>query len=323
MTALLETAEVGSVYKYTGETTDTYENGALYVVKSTTVKLAQPTISIEETYVKGAAVENAKSYKLLKVVNDQYTDIGEQSIGKQTDGFTNGYVDSNGAFVNDENIGWKRTGFIHIDKLADVDGACVMLTPDSDSTINYCVANFYADDDAGTFVGGLTYSDMNSVGFTAADVVYYAESKNAKYVVFSCRWQGTGSLWVNLTDAIFFCLDEYADILTAGESHTLVVQAIGDGDNYEDSDYSNEVEHVVEEEAVTLISFTIDGTTYQAEEGMTYAEWVDSSYNTDGYYTSGNRLYSASGSQYGTSAGMSTSNVIEDGDVLYMTAGGA
>ena len=33
MTALLETAEVGSIYKYTGETTDTYENGALYVVE--------------------------------------------------------------------------------------------------------------------------------------------------------------------------------------------------------------------------------------------------------------------------------------------------
>lgn len=32
MTALLDTAEVGSVYKYTGET-DTFENGALYVVE--------------------------------------------------------------------------------------------------------------------------------------------------------------------------------------------------------------------------------------------------------------------------------------------------
>lgn len=32
MNALLETAEVGSVFKYTGETTDTYENGALYIV---------------------------------------------------------------------------------------------------------------------------------------------------------------------------------------------------------------------------------------------------------------------------------------------------
>lgn len=34
MTALLSTAEVGAIYKYTGETTDTYENGALYVVES-------------------------------------------------------------------------------------------------------------------------------------------------------------------------------------------------------------------------------------------------------------------------------------------------
>ena len=33
MNALLETAEVGSVYKYTGTTTDTYESGALYIVE--------------------------------------------------------------------------------------------------------------------------------------------------------------------------------------------------------------------------------------------------------------------------------------------------
>lgn len=36
MTALLESAEVGSVYKYTGESTDTYENGALYIVEAVT-----------------------------------------------------------------------------------------------------------------------------------------------------------------------------------------------------------------------------------------------------------------------------------------------
>ena len=32
-----------------------------------------------------------------------------------------------------------------------------------------------------------------------------------------------------------------------------------------------------------LINFTIDGTLYQAEEGMTWQQWVDSSYNTGGY----------------------------------------
>lgn len=35
---------------------------------------------------------------------------------------------------------------------------------------------------------------------------------------------------------------------------------------------------------VSLISFTIDGTEYQAEEGMTWGEWVESEYNTDGCY---------------------------------------
>lgn len=32
MNALLETGEPGGVYKYTGATTDTYENGELYVL---------------------------------------------------------------------------------------------------------------------------------------------------------------------------------------------------------------------------------------------------------------------------------------------------
>lgn len=230
------------------------------VVKATLTRLARPEIGIEETYIKGAAIEGAKSYKLFKVADDQYTDIGEQVIGKQNEGFTKGYVDSTGAFVNDENIGWKRTDFIHIDQLADIGGACVMLTPDTTSSTNYSVANFYTDNDASTFVGSLSYNDMNSVGFKAADVAYYAQTKNAKYVVFASRWQSAESLWANLTDAIFFCLDEYADILTAGESHTLVVQAIGDGDSYEDSDYSNNALYVVEEEVVKTYTLHVGGT---------------------------------------------------------------
>ena len=36
MNALLATADVGSIYKYTGENTDTYENGALYIVEAVT-----------------------------------------------------------------------------------------------------------------------------------------------------------------------------------------------------------------------------------------------------------------------------------------------
>ena len=35
---------------------------------------------------------------------------------------------------------------------------------------------------------------------------------------------------------------------------------------------------------VSIINFTIDGTAYQAEEGMTWAEWIDSDSNTIGLY---------------------------------------
>lgn len=34
----------------------------------------------------------------------------------------------------------------------------------------------------------------------------------------------------------------------------------------------------------TIISFTISGDHYEAEEGMTWEQWCDSTYNTDGYY---------------------------------------
>ena len=33
-----------------------------------------------------------------------------------------------------------------------------------------------------------------------------------------------------------------------------------------------------------MISFSMYGITYQAEEGMTFGEWVTSEYNTDGWY---------------------------------------
>lgn len=38
---------------------------------------------------------------------------------------------------------------------------------------------------------------------------------------------------------------------------------------------------------VALISFTVAGTEYKAVEGMTWTEWCDSEYNTDGYYIDG------------------------------------
>lgn len=39
-----------------------------------------------------------------------------------------------------------------------------------------------------------------------------------------------------------------------------------------------------------LITFTIDGTTYQAIDGMTWGEWVNSEYNTGGFSISNNAV---------------------------------
>ena len=41
------------------------------------------------------------------------------------------------------------------------------------------------------------------------------------------------------------------------------------------------------ENTVAMIEFTINETTYQAEEGMTWGEWVASDYNTDGFRIGG------------------------------------
>ncbi len=49
---------------------------------------------------------------------------------------------------------------------------------------------------------------------------------------------------------------------------------------------------------VSLISFTIAGTTYQAISGMTWGEWVaDTNYNTDGYYINGEMVCASNGQQ--------------------------
>lgn len=62
--------------------------------------------------------------------------------------------------------------------------------------------------------------------------------------------------------------------------------------------YGQNVTIIVTADTPPLISFTIAGTTYQAEEGMTWQQWVASSYNTDGYYVSGTNINSKNGKVY-------------------------
>ena len=42
---------------------------------------------------------------------------------------------------------------------------------------------------------------------------------------------------------------------------------------------------------IAIISFTIGTRSYQAQDGMTWGEWVESEYNTGGFYTISNYIY--------------------------------
>lgn len=63
--------------------------------------------------------------------------------------------------------------------------------------------------------------------------------------------------------------------------------------------------------APTLISFTIDGTSYQAEEGMTWGEWVDSEYNTDGFVFYAGSLCTSSLNYFVENSGGSSATITE------------
>jgi hypothetical protein len=45
--------------------------------------------------------------------------------------------------------------------------------------------------------------------------------------------------------------------------------------------------------SANLITFTIDGISYQAEDGMTWEEWVYSSYNTGGWSVTGGTIWNS------------------------------
>lgn len=72
--------------------------------------------------------------------------------------------------------------------------------------------------------------------------------------------------------------------------------------------YENGVLYVVEE---NLISFTIDGTIYQAKEGMTWGEWIDSSYNTYGFVPIGNFVSYGSNSYSWVSTESTGQSIVE------------
>jgi hypothetical protein len=76
----------------------------------------------------------------------------------------------------------------------------------------------------------------------------------------------------------------------AAQTSTIHIAA---GDPDYAGDYSDTVTFTisVQQVAPAIINFTIGGDPYQAEEGMTWAQWVESAYNNGGFYSAYESVY--------------------------------
>lgn len=85
--------------------------------------------------------------------------------------------------------------------------------------------------------------------------------------------------------------------------------------------YENGALYVLE---VELITFTIAGTEYQAESGMTWAEWVEREYNTASFKVSSSYIVSSGGAQVVDSSynTVLTSYEIISGEAYQLSQGG-
>ncbi len=198
------------------------------------------------TFVKGAAIPNAREYGLYKKVGETFESVAFRTKGRDENIFiVDGYIDSQGR-LQEGHAEACYTNFIHVDALENepISGACFYVSP----TSSVKAVNFYEDADETTFVGAMPYDDTMLGTHGVYDVKYCAEAFGAKYIRFSGLADEQN--FVCFTNNIFFALDQYKDKLPKGETHHLVVQAIGeggvdlDGDGviYADSDYGGKAD---------------------------------------------------------------------------------
>lgn len=155
---------------------------------------------------------------------------------------------------------------------------------------------------------GASFDGIYFAGFSTrnnhADWEVYYAANGINYLVLTVgsewtddpyRYIDFGSTEQEVSNAFYAWLTENAeqmeeeptnptinfDLSTLGLSagtHRITVKARASG--YADSAESEAVSYA----ASDLITFTIGGTTYQAVSGMTWGEWVESEYNTDGEF---------------------------------------
>lgn len=97
--------------------------------------------------------------------------------------------------------------------------------------------------------------------------------------------QGTGTLVAGGDNPLTATDDSTMEALLVSENIGKVAQFNGTSSTYVDG-----VFYLIEG-AVSLISFTIGDTSYQAVEGMTWAEWCNSEYSNNAFYVGGTAIF--------------------------------
>ena len=174
------------------------------------------------------------------------------------------------------------TGYI-IDNITVTGSGAAYLTVSNitDSTFTITAA----DENAGVGIPAtLTITSKQSVPKVSIDLTtlsgYSTLTKGSTYSL-TVKAKAQGYQDSDASAAVSYTVPQAtlaAPVITASDT-TITWDAVENADSY-DVYVDDELYENVTGDTVTLISFTIDGTTYQAEDGMTWNEWCNSSYNT-------------------------------------------
>lgn len=130
-----------------------------------------------------------------------------------------------------------------------------------------------------------------------------------------------------------FRLPEYTDVVDVedfNENFRLIDKALTETETRTEAlltEYITDIDNLLGGgiEGAKLITFTIEGKEYQAEEGMTWAEWCDSEYNTApmAYIQYDFVYYSKDGATAERIYGVDPTDFIIDGETYTLSNGAA
>ena len=181
-----------------------------------------------------------------------------------------------------------------------------------DST-GYAISNHWLDQAYRTIeiTGGTDATNADLIAWLEANATQIIEPTGNEYTLTQNLTNLTsGNITLTITADEGYSLPAQADIVVTGG--TIV--------SYDDTTGELVVTagttavEVTCESAVSTISFSIDGTTYQADDGMTWAQWVASAYNTDEYYINNGKVYDMRGQEfvgYGATTVVLSTDIIE------------